>query len=220
MNIKDNQNIKVLNYSTSCQAVKTANREYKFEGSVNNVPSVFYMNFRDIEYINSRSNVIMTGGLVFDPSEQDEIYNALNLPNWKETVLFEDTIEDMILNPTIEKMQRILSIRDIATFERIRGKLVSFINQGNVDISNRVQDLIKERFRELNCGITNSKIILQKNEKLVSNTNEISELKAQLQKMQEMMAQMMSTQNSSEEKTSDEDQAKTTKTVGRPPKKA
>lgn len=204
MKIQDNQNIKVLNYGTSPVTVKTANREYLFDGAVDGVPTVFYMSFQDIEYINSRSTVFRTGMLVFEKEQQNEIYVALNIPNWEEVVLFEDIIEDMILNPTEENLKRIIAIKDIFIFERIRGKLVYFINQGTEDVSNKVTDVVNQRFKEINSGVSKSKIIFKKEVKpIVVENEEVQELKAQLAQMQEMMSKMMESQKTeivSEEK--------------------
>lgn len=233
MKIQDNQNIKVLNYQTSPVTAKTSNREYLFDGAIDGVPSVFYMSFRDIEYINSRSSVFRTGLLVFDQEQQNEIYTALNIPNWEEIVLFEEIIEDMILSPTEDNLKKIVAIKDIAVFERIRGKLVFFINQGTHDISNKVTDVINQRFKEINSGVSKSKIIFKKEVKQVPIENEeVKQLKEQLAQMQEMMSKMMETKpsivNNQEDNTEISDspsgnativETNTKKSAGRPTKK-
>lgn len=196
MKIQDNQNIKVLNYGNSAVAAKGENKEYLFEGSFDGIPTVFYMSFKEIEYINSRSTAFRSGTLEFDESLRDDIYTALNMPDWKETVLFESVIEDLILNPTEENLKRITAIRDIFVFERIRGKLVYFTNEGIKDISNKVINVVNQRFKEINSGVAKSKIIFKKETAVPVVENEkVAALEEQLAQMQEMMERMMKAQN-------------------------
>ena len=71
--------------------------------------------------INSRSPVFKFGILEFAEEDREEIYAELNMPNWKETTLFEKDIDEMLLHPTKESLQRIINVPNVQMIERIRG---------------------------------------------------------------------------------------------------
>lgn len=148
-----------------------------------------------------------TGALVFDENINEEIFTALNIPDWKETIWRESDIEDMLIHPTVEQLNRVIAVRDITTIERIRGKMTHFINTGKYGISNRVIALINERYSEIQRGILRSKYSVTQEDAGVSvETVENQRLKEQndelakkLEEMQKMMSKLM------EEKTTEDE---------------
>lgn len=120
------------------------------------------MPFSDVEYVNSRSPVFRNGTLQFDPSIRDEIYKALYLDNWKDTVLFDEEIERIIRENDMDSAMKFLDVSDVFTIQRIRGHLVGLINDEETDISRRMIDLINGRYDEINRGIRHSKLDIGK----------------------------------------------------------
>ena len=224
----DLQNITVLNYNENEVFVDSSKEHYKFNASRDGVtPTMQNIPISELQYICSNTDVIVTGWLTFDDDEKDEIYTALRLPNWREILTNED-ISNILTNPTMEGLQRIIDISNLTYFDRVRIVMFRLLNDG-VDISSKVKNVVDRRYEELQKRQRVSSIILNPRigEKKVSNeqVQELSEqnakLQEQLDEMKKMMAQFMSAQNiSTTEKESEKvTEEVTKKKAGRPPKK-
>ena len=225
----DLQNITVLNYNENEVFVDSSKEHYKFNASRDGVtPTMQNIPISELQYICSNTDVIVTGWLTFDEDEKDEIYTALRLPNWREILTNED-ISNILTNPTMEGLQRIIDISNLTYFDRVRIVMFRLLNDG-VDISNKVKNVVDRRYEELQKRQRISSIILDPRieEKKISNerVQELSEqnakLQEQLDEMKKMMAQFMSAQNIS---TTEKEPEKATeeitkKKAGRPPKKS
>ena len=225
----DLQNITVLNYNENEVFVDSSKEHYKFNASRDGVtPTMQNIPISELQYICSNTDVIVTGWLTFDEDEKDEIYTALRLPNWREILTNED-ISNILTNPTMEGLQRIIDITNLTYFDRVRIVMFRLLNDG-VDISSKVKNVVDRRYGELQKRQRVSSIILNPRigEKKVSNeqVQELSEqnakLQEQLDEMKKMMAQFMSAQNiSTTEKESEKvTEEVTKKKAGRPPKKS
>ena len=225
----DLQNITVLNYNENEVFVDSSKEHYKFNASRDGVtPTMQNISISELQYICSNTDVIVTGWLTFDEDEKDEIYTALRLPNWREILTNED-ISNILTNPTMEGLQRIIDITNLTYFDRVRIVMFRLLNDG-VDISSKVKNVVDRRYEELQKRQRVSSIILNPRigEKKVSNeqVQELSEqnakLQEQLDEMKKMMAQFMSAQNiSTTEKESEKvTEEITKKKAGRPPKKS
>ena len=225
----DLQNITVLNYNENEVFVDSSKEHYKFNASRDGVtPTMQNIPISELQYICSNTDVIVTGWLTFDEDEKDKIYTALRLPNWREILTNED-ISNILTNPTMEGLQRIIDISNLTYFDRVRIVMFRLLNDG-VDISSKVKNVVDRRYEELQKRQRVSSIILNPRigEKKVSNeqVQELSEqnakLQEQLDEMKKMMAQFMSAQNiSTTEKESEKvTEEITKKKAGRPPKKS
>ena len=225
----DLQNITVLNYNENEVFVDSSKEHYKFNASRDGVtPTMQNIPISELQYICSNTDVIVTGWLTFDEDDKDEIYTALRLPNWREILTNED-ISNILTNPTMEGLQRIIDISNLTYFDRVRIVMFRLLN-GGVDISSKVKNVVDRRYEELQKRQRVSSIILNPRigEKKVSNeqVQELSEqnakLQEQLDEMKKMMAQFMSAQNiSTTEKESEKvTEEVTKKKAGRPPKKS
>lgn len=225
----DLQNITVLNYNENEVFVDSSKEHYKFNASRDGVtPTMQNIPISELQYICSNTDVIVTGWLTFDDDEKDKIYTALRLPNWREILTNED-ISNILTNPTMEGLQRIIDITNLTYFDRVRIVMFRLLNDG-VDISSKVKNVVDRRYEELQKRQRVSSIILNPRigEKKASNeqVQELSEqnakLQEQLDEMKKMMAQFMSAQNiSTTEKESEKvTEEVTKKKAGRPPKKS
>lgn len=187
MNLTDGTLIKVYNRGTSAVGLTTNKQEYLFPAMKDGIPSMDTVSFAEIEYANSRGNAFKTGALTFDDDVSDEIYSKLRIK--RETLWFNDDIENAVLNPTVETSKRILAITDIATINRVRSFMVQCVNERKSDVSNRIIEIINGRFNEILQGRIHSAI--EVNDDVSSkNVSEVDELKAQIARMEKMIAEM------------------------------
>lgn len=198
MSIRNRNDIRVYNEQPFQINLVGQNKEYVFPSCENGQPTMNYVSWQDIEYANSRGTIFANGSLIFNESEQEEIYNELGIRNWKDTVWFDKDIIDVIENPTLEKMQRVIDITNALVFERIRGKVVSYINHKK-NVSQNVINIVNTRYRELTSGIVKSKIVIRSTdvEKPVS-ADEVVALKQQLAEMQKMMEALVADRGKTE----------------------
>lgn len=201
MSIRNKNDIKVYNEMPTQINLVGQHRSYVFPPAVDGVPSMNLVDFADIEYAHSRGIVFSAGLLVFDESERDEIYKELRINDWKDKVWFEKDIEDLIQNPTAEKMQRVLNITSLILIERIRGKVVSATNR-NEDISNKVVTIVNSRYKEISSGIMKSKLAVKESELAVNTNNDkkVAQLEAELAAMKKLMEQMVAQNSANVEK--------------------
>lgn len=226
MKVRELKSINILNYNDNIVVVSTKNDGYAMQPASNGNPSILPLTFDEISYINSNSEIFKTGLLRFPEDLQEDIYEELKISGWKNILTNED-IKDIILNPSIDGLTKIISIKNIANFERVKGVFTSLKNENAHDISMRVEDILKARDAELRKGIRNSAIIIQaKDAQKMIAVDEVNQLKdqnkllqEQMLNMQKMMEQMMAMQNSSASSESKEEIEKPdveTKKAGRP----
>lgn len=191
MSIRNKNDIRVYNEMPFQTNLVGQHKEYVFPPCVDGTPTMNFVDWTDIEFANSRCNTFAIGMLVFDESERDEIYKELGIRNWRDTVWFDEDIVDAIENPTLEKMQKIINVTDAITLERIRGKVVYYTNIGK-DISQNVVKIVNSRYKELNAGIKNSKIVVQaKDVERQASADEVEDLKRQIEEMKQLMSEQM-----------------------------
>lgn len=178
--------IDVLNCDDNVVTISSLNgKGYTFEpGSVED-PCVIPIPPEEIMYMNSTCSAFKNGVLRFRPEEQNEIFKAIGIKG--DDVLFIEDIDNAILNPTVENLQRMIDIKDGAQFERIRGRFYRMTNAGE-DLSTKVKCLIDERYKELRAGKRNSELSVVPAAK--SSTDAQAELEAAKNQIVEMQKQM------------------------------
>jgi hypothetical protein len=217
MSIKENVSIPVLNYNESNVCIPTNISTHILPPAVDGVPSVDYLSFAEINYVNGISDCFRTGMVRFDDNDKEEVYSALNIANW-ENILTNDEIRDILLNPTIDGLQRIIDVTNRSIFDRIRTIFVSLKENTDNDISNRVIKIMETREQEFKRGVYKTQIVLKPKdipEKSVSNDeiNAIKEQNAMLMEQLAEMQKMIASLKSDKSKTSS---TETTKKTGRP----
>ena len=133
--IKETEKISVLNYNENrVSVVVSPDKSYSFDPSTDGeTPTVIPMTIDEIRYANN-SSAFKTGLLFFDKTKEEDVYETLNIVDWK-NILKNSDIRDIILHPTYEGLDRIISVKDSSTFERIRTayqKLVTEIGRAHV----------------------------------------------------------------------------------------
>lgn len=156
INIKDRDNIKVYYYGKSPLAVEANGRKYLFDAAEEGRPSIHMMSFTTIELSNSRSPVFLTGTLVFNESERNEMFKALGNLEWQDAYWSELDIDDLLTRPTVDALNRMLRIRDMLTIERIRGRMIFLRNTSMTPPGEKVAAAINARFDEIQRGVLKS----------------------------------------------------------------
>lgn len=159
MSLMDRKFIDVLNYNDNVIIVPTTGgRSYKFSPGSVEEPFVYPIVPEDVRYINSSCNVFKNGTLRFREEEANEIYEELGIKNF-DAMLFTEDIDGMLLNPTMDNMNRIINITDGGQFERVRGRYYYLINN-DYSVEVKVGKIIDERYKELRDGKRHSNISL------------------------------------------------------------
>lgn len=190
MNYRGKKDIRVYNECPFQVNLVGQRRDYIFPPCLDGEPTMNFVDFEEIEYAHSRGKVFNIGLLTFAEEDREGMYEALGVKNWKDKVWTNDDIKDIIIHPNLEKMQKVIDVKDLITFERIRGMMVRFVNEKR-DVSQNVINLINARYRELNAGSVTSKIVIRPTdvEEKVS-ADEVADLKRQLAEMQDLVKKL------------------------------
>lgn len=191
MSIKENVSIPIFNYNESNICIPTNVSTHILPPAIDGVPSVDYLSFAEINYVNGISDCFRTGLVRFDDNDKEEIYRTLNIANW-ENILTNNEIKEILLNPTIEGLQKIIDITNVSIFDRVKTIFVSLKENTDNDISNRVIKIMETREQEFKRGIYKSQIVLKPKdvpEKTISN-DEINAIKEQNTMLMEQLAEM------------------------------
>lgn len=185
----------VLNYDTSPVAIKTRDHNELIPAGNDMNPNGLPLTIDEISYINSTTKVFKIGRLFFEPEYEAEIYDELRIRDWQ-NILRNQDIYDIILNPTIESLERILNIDDQMYFSRIYGAFVGLQNAG-VSISSNVENVIKARYAELvkHKRKTAIKLRPKELEQTVANDQKTEALEKEVAEMRAMIAQLMAEKN-------------------------
>lgn len=221
----DKDNVCVLNYNLNAVTFKAGDREFYCKASRDGInPTVISLTLSDLRNAASTSEVFSDGWLFFDKDVEAEIYKELHIVNWEE-ILTNSEIEEILMVPTAEGIQRLIDINTSSCFERVRACLFKLQSEG-AKIEHSVVNTVDRRFAELQQRIRKSEMKAVISEPPVN--TEMEKVKAQnealqeqMAQMQEMMAKLLANQTSaipaktepiSEEKT----QNTTVKKAGRP----
>lgn len=201
----DTQNINVLNYNENEVFVDSSKEHYKFNASRDGkTPSVIPISLSELQNICSNTDIIITGWLTFDDDVKEEVFKELRIANWKDILSNED-ITDILTNPTMDGLQRIIDIENQTYFDRVRIIMFKLMKRG-VDVTTKVSRIVEQRYDELRNRQRKSSIVLTKKDtnKDYATPDEVKELSAQntalqnqINELQKMMEQMMAEQNTS-----------------------
>lgn len=224
-----NKTYLVLNYSGSPIAVSTRHESYIISGGNSEEPASMPLSVDEIVQINSNSPVFKIGLLWFEEEFQEELYKECRIRNW-ENILRDKEIEDIILHPTLEKLERLLSIENEQYFERCYGIYIGLKNS-NHSIKQNVENVMLARRKELRNRKYKTGILLTKKETNVVSEEALKETQEQnvkltkeVDELKAMVAQLLAAQQNSASATAetkpaeDSDKTETTDIVQEPKK--
>ena len=224
-----NKTYLVLNYNGSPVAVSTRHESYIIPGGSSESPSSMPLSVDEIVQINSNSNIFKMGLLWFEEEFQEDLYTECRIRNWKD-ILTDSQIEDIILHPTLEKLEKLLSIENEQYFERCYGIYIGLKNS-NHSIKQNVENIMLARRKELRNRKYKTGILLTKketstvSEEVLKETQEQNaKLTQEVDELKAMVAQLLAAQQNSapataETENADEDiETKATDTTQEPKK--
>lgn len=206
----------MLNYNDNCVCINIApGKSLKFDGATYGSPITIPLTLDEIKYANN-SSVFKTGMLEFQEDIEDELYKELRID--KNNVLKLKDIKDILLNPTKEGLQRIVSIASLTDFDRVRGQFQKLRYEGyrlTLDIAN----IIETRTRELFNNQIKTSIIIDDAEVSSNENARVKSLESQLAEMKKILEETLLAQsNTSSDKPIEESTIKKKKSSGRPKK--
>lgn len=179
----------ILNYNSSPLSLLTKDRSYLLEGGTREQPAVLPLTLDEINTVNSNGCAFKYGLAWFEKEFEKEIYEDLRLINWQD-ILRDEQIEDIILNPTKEGLEKLISIDNEIYFNRIYGIYIG-LKSVFAEISPRVELVIEQRRDELSQHKRKTEIIISKPTTQPHtesfNNSEVEDLKERLAKMEELL---------------------------------
>lgn len=188
----------VLNYDTSPIAITTRNHNELIPAGNDDEPAMLPLTIDEIIFINSTTKVFKIGRLFFESEYEADIYDELHIKNWKD-ILHNRDIYDIILNPTVEALEKILDITDPMYFDRIYGAYVGLANAG-ASVSGNVENVLKARYKELlnHKRKTEIEIRPRDGERQSADNAKVEELQSQLEAMKAMIEKLTAQTNGSQ----------------------
>lgn len=184
MELDNNKQYLVYNYSTSPVAVSTRFDSYTIPGAKDGEPTAFPLTLDEIMFINNNSGVFKYGLLWFEESVADAIFEKLRIRN-HDKILTDAQIKDILVSPTVDGLNTLISIDNDAYFNRVRGIYLYLKN--TTGLSSKVSEVIEKRYREIRDKKKTSDIHIQGVSKPSS---EVEELRAQVEALQKAIAAM------------------------------
>lgn len=197
--IDKNKTYLVLNKNSSPIVVDTRYDGYVIPAGSENEPSSLPFSADEISQINSKAPVFKVGLLWFEPEFQKELYEEVcHIRDWQD-ILSDADIEDAIVHPTIEKLNRILAIQNPMYFERCYGIYMGLRN-ANCALQRNVITVMNLRYKEMRHKKFDTGIKLTKSMINEPDNCNFEETKRQLKQMQEERdAALLQTQENSRE---------------------
>ena len=158
----------MCNYNTSPLIVVLRDSSIPMGGGRRDNPFVYPFTMMELQQIANSSNILQTGWLRPTKENEEFIYETLRIQNWRD-ILTEEEIENIILHPTVEGLNRLLAIKDSLYFERVYGAYVGLKNV-NAPIAANIERLIKGRYHELQKGKLTTEFVVQAKDIPVADT--------------------------------------------------
>ena len=194
MDIKKRENINVYNYNPSMVILPTRDkdRQYTLSPAVDGAPSMIPLTWNEVDYINSNSPLIKLGIIRFDEEEQEDVYKSLRNTDWK-NILSNEDIEDILLNPTADKLQRIISITNNLLIGRVKGVLTALKNAGK-GVTVEVDRIVLKRYSEISSGKLKTEIVLTPRDvtQPTATTEDVASIKKENKAMKDELESAMS----------------------------
>lgn len=184
MELDNNKQYLVFNYSTSPVAVSTRYDSYSIPGAKDGEPTAFPLTLDEIMYINNNSGVFKYGLLWFEDDIANAVYEKLRIRN-SEKILTDAQIEQILTSPTADGLNTLISIDNDAYFNRVRGIYLRIKN--TVGLSSKVSEVIDKRYREIRDKKKTSDMHIQE---MAKPSNEVKELREQLEALQKAILEM------------------------------
>lgn len=158
------------------------------EGGAYDHPSTYPFTLSELQHLNNTTRCIKNGTLIPQEGDKEFIYETLRITDWRD-IISNAEVEKIILEPTVEGLQKIINIKDSQYFDRIYGVFLGLKNS-DAPIAANVINLITKRYRELLDGKRETELTVKKAVKTpttATNGEQINELKAEIEQLKAML---------------------------------
>lgn len=167
---KDTDMINIYNdydYNLYMPTANSMEGDYILKPKIDGEPYFIPVYWRDVVHVNRISKVFKNKNVRFDSEIEEEAYKQLRIDFSREKDVYSrQEIENMIVNPTDEVLEKIVAIRDLKTIETFLSQLVSLKNTNKYFIAEKVELYIRARKQELEEGIIHSELEVTPTEKI------------------------------------------------------
>jgi len=133
--------------------------DYVLKPKIDGEPYYIPVLWRDIVNANRISNRIKAREIRFEGDIEAEAYKQLRIDLVREKDTYtREQIETMILNPSDEVLEKIVTIRDVKTIETILSQLIALKNTNQFFIAEKLEMYIRARKEELSKGLRISEL--------------------------------------------------------------
>ena len=201
--------IKIENHNPFNLSIRSNLRDYILSPvSEDGTPTVEYLTLEEIIWVDSNTNAIRTGLITINEDDREEVFREIKFEDGDKIITNKD-VENILLNPSVDGLSKIIEITDASTFDRVYAVFVGLKEGGSVDISNRVINLMNERYKEFKRGqnVSHIKIERKDTETVISQDrakeleSQNESLKQELSELKDMMKQILASQNEKSKKT-------------------
>lgn len=201
--------IKIENHNPFNLSIRSNLRDYILSPvSEDGTPTVEYLTLEEIIWVDSNTNAIRTGLITINEDDREEVFREIKFEDGDKIITNKD-VENILLNPSVDGLSKIIEITDASTFDRVYAVFVGLKEGGSVDISNRVINLMNERYKEFKRGqnVSHIKIERKDTETVISQDrakeleSQNESLKQELSELKDMMKQILASQNDKPKKT-------------------
>lgn len=177
----------LCNYSSSKIVVALRDSSVVIEGGHIDSPTTYPFTAGELQLINNTSTSIKNGLLMPVDSEKEFVYESLlRIMDWR-NIKTNKEIEDLILNPTPEDLNWIVSIKDSQYFNRIYGIFIGLKNTTAPLMAN-VSNIICARYKEIVNGKRETEIVIPEN--VVSKSKSDAEESARIKNLEAEVAEL------------------------------
>lgn len=202
MSIRDEKNIKVLNYNETKLCFKSNIRSYVLPVGSIDEPTFEYITFDEIVYINSNTNGIKTGLIRFEPEIENEIYKELGID--KSKIIKNEEFEYILLNTTKEGIKKIIDITDESVFKRAN-RIFARLKNAGADISMNTARIMEQRMNEFSKGIIYSNIKIYDEDIPKNKSDETIKLEREIEQLKSMISRLTKDKNNEVENIENKD---------------
>ena len=199
----NNNKIRIENHNPFNLCVRSNLRDYILSPiSEDGTPTIEYLTLEELLWIDGNTNAIRTGLITINEDDRKAVFKEMKFEDG-DKILTNADVENILTNPSVDGLNKIISITDSSVFDRIYSVFVGLKEGGSVDISNRVINLINERYKEFKRGQNVSHISIErKDTEMPISQDKAKELEAQnaslkdeISELKEMMKQLMANQS-------------------------
>ncbi|OSA92832.1 UNVERIFIED_ORG: hypothetical protein B2H93_13475 [Clostridium botulinum] len=143
---------------------------YELQPKIDGEPYYVSVLWKDVMRVNPISEAFKKKIIRFEPDMEEQAYRQLRIDFKREKNSYaRDEIEEMILHPNDEVLQKIVDVDKLTVINAFLSQLVYLKNTNKYMIAEKVELYIRARKEELQKGLRKSELVVDKTENVESN---------------------------------------------------